>query len=97
MKKVNLENVQLKDEEEAPLTAEEEADRKKNEIPEMGETDPSYSGVVGYEPVTAEAEKVSVVDIGEQARSNSRDQWPSYHRSAFYVQISEEDGGLWRF
>lgn len=33
MKKINLENVQLKDEEEAPPTAEEEEKGKKKDIP----------------------------------------------------------------
>jgi len=37
-----------------------------------------------------------VLDIGEQPRSNSRDVFPEPHRSAFYVQISEEEGGIWR-
>jgi len=97
MKKVNLENVQLADEEEAPPTAEEEKKGKKKDVPELeDQSDPNYGGVIGYEAVGPEAEKVSVLDIGEQPRSNSRDVFPEPHRSAFYVQISEEEGGLWR-
>jgi len=97
MKKVNLENVQLADEEEAPPTAEEEKKRYKKNVPELEDlSDPNYEGVLGYEAVGAEAEKVSVLDIGEQPRSNSRDTFPEPHRSTFYVQISEEEGGLWR-
>jgi len=98
MKKINLENVQLADEEEAPPTAEEEEKKvKRRNVPELENLiDPDYSGVVGYESVGPEAEKVSVLDIGEQPRSNSRDTFPEPHRSTFYVQISEEEGGLWR-
>jgi len=97
MKKINLENVQLADEEEAPPTAEEEKKGKKKNVPELEDlSDPNYGGVIGYEAVGAEAEKVSVLDIGEQPRSNSRDTFPEPQRSTFYVQVSEEEGGLWR-
>ena len=66
MNKINLENVQLKDEEEAPPTAAEEAKVNKKDVPELeDQSDPNYTGVLGYESVHSEAEKVSVLDIGE--------------------------------
>ena len=65
---------------------------KKEEFVQIGDD----KAVKGYESVDAQAEKVSVLDIGEVTRSNSKDQFPGPYRTAFYVQVDDESG-VWRY
>ena len=50
----------------------------------------------GYEDVSPEAEKVSVLDLGQVTMSNDPAVFPMPYRTAFYVQIDDEEG-LWKF
>ena len=55
-------------------------------------------GVKGYEDVSAQSEKVSVLDIGQNTLSNSYGtviSFPDTYRSAYYVQI-DDDTGVWK-
>jgi hypothetical protein len=49
------------------------------------------SSAPGYEAVSAEAEKVHVLDIGANTRSNSDEAFPNPFRTAYYGQM-EKDG-----
>jgi len=48
------------------------------------------SGAPGYEAVSPEAEKVHVLDIGANTRSNSDEAFPSI-RTAYYAQTANQD------
>ena len=47
-------------------------------------------GAPGYEAVSPEAEKVHVLDIGANTRSNSDEAFPSI-RTAYYAQTANKD------
>ena len=66
---------------------------KKDNLVQVEDED---KGVKGYESVSPEAEKVSVLDIGEVTRSNTKEMVPGPYRTAFYVQVDEESG-VWRY
>ena len=56
-------------------------------------------GTMGYDDVSPEAEKVSVLDLGQNTLSNTEAtviSFPGVYRSAYYVQI-DDDSGLWKF
>jgi len=47
------------------------------------------AGAPGYEAVSAEAEKVHVLDIGANTQSNSEEAFPSI-RTAYYAQTAND-------
>merc|ERR1719313_969676 len=62
--------------------------------PKLADLVALQDSVPGYEDVSAEAEKVSILDQGQVTESNSPTVFPQPYRTAFYVQI-DDDMGLW--